>query len=193
MRNIMNLKKLKNYLVITLLALVGISASAQTAASAIEGKKQTLFSSANHASTPYRIPAIATLINGDILAISDQRPCGADIGHGEVDIYAKVSKDNGATWTPSSQDPSSLNDKPGRIADGTGNTSEWDTGFGDAAVVVDRESGNVLVVCVAGNVVYGSSSGHNKMAQIRATFNKTTGELNWQAPEDKTSEFFKGD
>ena len=189
----MNLKKLKNYLVITLLALVGISASAQTAASAIEGKKQTLFSSANHASTPYRIPAIATLINGDILAISDQRPCGADIGHGEVDIYAKVSKDNGATWTPSSQDPSSLNDKPGRIADGTGNTSEWDTGFGDAAVVVDRESGNVLVVCVAGNVVYGSSSGHNKMAQIRATFNKTTGELNWQAPEDKTSEFFKGD
>lgn len=189
----MNLKRLKNYLVITLLALVGISASAQTSASAIEAKKQTLFSSANHSSKPYRIPAIATLINGDILAISDQRPCGADIGHGEVDIYAKVSKDNGATWTPSSQDPSSLNDKPGRIADGTGNTSEWDTGFGDAAVVVDRESGNVLVVCVAGNVVYGSSSGHNKMAQIRATFNKTTGELNWQAPEDKTSEFFKGD
>ena len=65
----MNLKRLKNYLVITLLALVSISASAETSASAIEAKKQILFNSAKHESTPYRIPAIATLKNGNILAI----------------------------------------------------------------------------------------------------------------------------
>ena len=185
----MNLKRLKNYLVITLLALVGISASAQTAASAIEGKKQTLFSSANHASTPYRIPAIATLKNGNILAISDQRPCGADIGNGEVDIYAKVSKDNGKTWIPSSTDPSA--DRTGlKIAEGTGNTSSWDCGFGDAAVVVDSESGDVLVICVAGSVKYadGSSSKHNKMARITATYNN--GELSWNDPENVTTAFF---
>ena len=187
----MNLKRLKNYLVITLLALVSISASAETSASAIEAKKQILFNSAKHESTPYRIPAIATLKNGNILAISDQRPCGADIGNGEVDIYAKVSKDNGKTWIPSSTDPSA--DRTGlKIAEGTGNTSSWDCGFGDAAVVVDRESGDVLVICVAGSVKYadGSSSKHNKMARIRATFNESTGELSWGSPDDVTKAFF---
>ena len=186
----MNLKRLKNYLVITLLALVSVSASAQTSASAIEAKKQTLFSSANHSSTPYRIPAIATLINGDILALADQRPCGADVGNGEVDIYAKVSKDNGATWTPSSNDPSENGGL--MIADGSGKTSEWNTGFGDAAVVVDRESGDVLVICVAGKQVFskGTSSDHNKMARIKATYDEKTGELDWQAPEDVTTAFF---
>ena len=182
----MNLKRLKNYLVITLLALVGISASAQTSASAIEAKKQTLFSSANHASTPYRIPAIATMSNGEIIAIAEQRPCGADIGNGEVDIYAKVSKDNGKTWIPSSTDPSA--DGTGlMIADGSSSN-----GYGDAAVVVDRESGDVLVICVAGNVKYssGTSSKHNKMARIRAEFNKSTGELSWGSPDDVTKAFF---
>ena len=169
------------------------SAGAQTAASDVKEKKQTLFNSAGHSSTPYRIPAIATLKNGDILAIADQRPCGNDVGHGDVDIYAKVSKDNGATWIPSSDDPSSLADKPGRIADGSNNDSSWDTGFGDAAVVVDRESGDVLVICVAGHVVYsnGSSSAHNEMACIRATYKD--GALTWGAPENVTSEFFNGE
>ena len=81
----------------TLIAAMAIgiyAANAQTAASAIESKKQTLFSSVNHESTPYRIPAVATLNNGTVLAIADQRPCGADVGNGEVDIYAKVGTIN---------------------------------------------------------------------------------------------------
>ena len=184
----MKLKNLINYLVITLMALAPNVASASTSTLNVVGTKQVLFSTSEDGSHPYRIPAIATLINGDILAISDYRPCNKDVGNGEVDIYAKVSKDNGASWTPSTRTPG----KSGglKIADGSSSN-----GYGDAAVVVDSESGDVLVVCVAGNVVYsnGTSSKHNKMAQIRATFNKTTGELNWQAPEDKTSEFFKGD
>ena len=145
----MNLKRLKNYLVITLLALVGISASAQTSASAIEGKKQTLFSSANHASTPYRIPAIATMSNGEIIAIADQRPCGADVGNGDVDIYAKISNNNGAkgSWTPENIDPSSQSDTPGRIANGGTGTSK---GYGDAAVAADPSSGKVVFMCVGG-------------------------------------------
>ena len=178
---------------VALVATMIFTAGAQTAASAVDAMKQTLFNSVNHKSTPYRIPAIATLKNGEILAIADQRPCGNDVGHGDVDIYAKVSKDNGATWTPSSDDPSSSADKPGRIADGSANTSSWDTGFGDAAVVVDRESGDVLVICVAGHVVYGngSSSAHNEMARIRATYKD--GALTWGVPEKVTSDFFNGE
>lgn len=165
-------------------AMSALSVSAQTAASAIESKKQTLYSSVNHASTPYRIPAVATLNNGTVLAIADQRPCGADVGNGEVDIYAKVGTiaANGTySWNPSATDPSVAGGL--KIADGTSSN-----GYGDAAVVVDRESGKVLVICVSGKVVFssGSSSKHNKMARIIGSADG----LSWQSPEDVTSKFF---
>ena len=47
---------------------------------------------------PYRIPAIATAPNGHIFGIADNRPCGNDIGYGEVDIKCRISTDHGATW-----------------------------------------------------------------------------------------------
>ena len=134
-----------------------ITANAQTAASAVDGKKQTLFNSSTHASKPYRIPAIATMSNGEVIAIADQRPCGADVGNGDVDIYAKISNNNGAkgSWTPSSDDPSSLDEKPGRIADGGTGTSK---GYGDAAVAADPNSGIVVVMSVgAGTTTYGNA------------------------------------
>ena len=176
----------KNFaLVAMILSAMSLSSTnAQTAASAVDGKKQTLFSSVNHASTPYRIPAVATLNNGTVLAIADQRPCGADVGNGEVDIYAKVGTiaQNGSySWNPSSIDPSANGGL--KIADG--NSSN---GYGDAAVVVDRESGKVLVICVSGKVVFssGSSSKHNKMARIVGSADG----LSWESPQDVTSAFF---
>ena len=176
---------IKNLLTFVALSAATIfTANAQTAASAVDGKKQTLFDSSNHASTPYRIPAIATLNNGTVLAIADQRPCGADVGNGEVDIYAKVgtiAADGSYSWNPSAIDPSVSGGL--KIADG-----DSSNGYGDAAVVVDRESGKVLVICVAGNVVFsnGSSSKHNKMARIVGSADGLT----WEAPQDVTSAFF---
>ena len=172
---------------LTLVAAMAIgiyTASAQTAASAVDGKKQTLFSSVNHESTPYRIPAVAKLNNGTVLAIADQRPCGADVGNGEVDIYAKVGTidaNGNYTWNPATTDPSANGGM--KIADGTSSN-----GYGDAAVVVDRESGKVLVICVAGKVVFssGSSSKHNKMARIVGSADGLT----WESPQDVTSKFF---
>lgn len=178
----------KNLLLsLTLATLCVGGVQAQIQASAIDGKKQTLFYSGNHSSTPYRIPAIATLNDGTILAIADQRPCGADVGNGEVDIYAKVgtiNADGSYSWNPASTDPSA--DGTGlKIADGISSN-----GYGDAAVVVDRESGDVLIICVAGKTVFsnGSSSKHNKMARITAT--NTANGLSWNTPEDVTTAFF---
>ena len=175
------MKKIFALVALALAAITTTTAEAQTAASAIESKKQTLFNSANHSSTPYRIPAIATLSNGDVIAIADQRPCGADVGNGEVDIYAKISSNNGSTWAPSSTDPSA--DGTGlKIADGTSSN-----GYGDAAVVANRESGEVMAICVAGKVVFsnGSSSKHNKMARLYSSdYGKT-----WKT-EDVTTAFF---
>ena len=96
---------------------------------------------------PYRIPAIATATNGDVFAICDYRPCGNDIGYGEVDLVCRVSSDNGVTWT-----------EERTIADGqgdayaVGDTAKiWQVGFGDPAIVADRESNKVLVMSVCGN------------------------------------------
>ena len=91
---------------------------------------------------PYRIPAIATAPNGDIFAICDYRPCNQDIGYGEVDLVCRVSSDNGVTWT-----------EERTIADGLGHINDgiWKMGFGDPAIVADRESNKVLVMSVCGN------------------------------------------
>ena len=126
---------------------------------------------------PYRIPAIATASNNTVLAFSDYRPCSNDIGHGEVDIMLRRSYDNGRTWSA-----------PVCIADGQGgNSNVFNVGFGDAAVVADRESGKVLVMAVAGKQVFasGSSTGHNSMAKIVSNDNGES----WDAPEDVTSQF----
>ncbi|MBS7407877.1 MAG: exo-alpha-sialidase, partial [Prevotellamassilia sp.] len=47
---------------------------------------------------PYRIPAIASTACGDLLAFTDHRPCGSDIGYGEVDIMCRISRDGGRSW-----------------------------------------------------------------------------------------------
>ena len=152
----MNLKRLKNYLVITLMALAPNVASAVTSASSISTKKQTLFSSASHMATPYRIPAIATLKNGTILTIADHRPSGYDVGansnNGKVDIYARIGSidpNGNYTWTANNDIVNYTGSDKIQIANG-----DSSYGYGDAAVVVDSESGEVLLLCV------GATKGH---------------------------------
>ena len=128
------------------------------------------------AERPYRIPAIATLKDGSLLAISDYRPCYKDVGNGEVDMYAKVATMDAAgnySWSGEAK----------LIADGTD-----DCGYGDAALVVDRESGDALVICVSGKVVYGSGSSttHNGMSRIV----RSADGLSWETPQDVTTAFF---
>ena len=40
---------------------------------------------------PYRIPAIAVTPKGRLIAVSDYRPCGADIGFGRVDLRYRTT------------------------------------------------------------------------------------------------------
>ena len=100
--------------------------------------KQNLFYTVGHG-RPYRIPAIAKAKNGDLIAISDDRFCGADIGYGRVDLVYKVSHDNGMTW--------SVNDLI--LAQGDGNNESKTCGYGDAAICADRTSDKVMVMAVS--------------------------------------------
>lgn len=135
-----------------------------------------IFSTATAADIPYRIPAIATAYNGDIIAVADYRHSRADIGmasYGRIDLHARISNDNGTTW----------NEKFS-IVDGQGSNSGdfMHVGFGDPCIVADRESSRVLVMSCAGNVSFPSGTRYNH--QNIARFYSENNGATWSEPED---------
>lgn len=161
-----------------------------------ENKYQYLFYSPDEKGIPYRIPAIVTTANGYVFAINDYRPCGNDIGFGEVDLVMRHSVKGGSEWDGHSWS------EPVKIADGVGKEAKetWLTGFGDPAVVADRERNEILVMSVCGNRVcwngnYGAGTAENpenpnRMARLRIKFNEETGEWVASEPEEVTYEIY---
>lgn len=183
----------KNLLVALALVATGIfSAGAQTEASDVEGKRQLMFSSTDQ-SEPYRIPAIATMSNGKVIAVADFRPDGEDVGGYDyyfskkvydVDIYAKIgtgNSDGTYSWTPSASHPASST--TGRVVDGK-STSDG-VGFGDAALVADRESGKVLIMCVGAKIAYGKTTTSSVYKCFRITSDNYG--QSWNAPVEITN------
>lgn len=136
-----------------------------------------VFTTATLTDIPYRIPAIATASNGDIIAVADYRHSRNDIGmasYGRIDLHSRISKDNGASWETI---------KP--IIEGQGSNVGDDlmyVGFGDPCIVADRESNRVLVLSCAGNVSFPSGVRNNH--QNIARFYSDDNGANWTAPED---------
>ena len=159
-------------------------------------KYQYLYYSPDEKGVPYRIPAIATTANGYVFAINDYRPCGNDIGFGEVDLVMRHSTKAGAEWDGHSWT------EPVTIADGVGKEAKetWLTGFGDPAIVADRERNEILVMSVCGNRLcwhgnYGAGTNENpenpnRMARLRIKFNEETQEWEATQPEEVTYEIY---
>lgn len=154
---------------------------ALTFADALNGAKYLYYDGDGY-NAPYRIPAITTAKNGDVIAINDRRYCGSDIGNGHIDLVGRVSKDNGLTWGADQM-----------IADGTGTSGADDCGYGDAAVVADCESNKVLVMMASGNVNYPNSTLANpiRMARVVGTYNEETSSWDWSSPVDVTDYFYQ--
>lgn len=151
---------------------------------------RTLYYTPDANGYPYRIPAIATAPNGHIFAISDNRPCGSDIGYGEVDIKCRISTDNGNSWS-----------NEFFVANGKGgNTNAMTTGYGDAAIVADRHQNRLLVMMVCGRTVCwngrwtpdksATDDAVNRVARVYATFNEATQEWEWTQPEEVTNSIY---
>ncbi len=104
----------------------------------------------------YRIPAFAVTNDGTLLAVTDLRyTANTDLGHNHgIDLLIKRSEDNGKNWSGDTNIT--------KLPDGDHN------GYGDAAIVADRESNDVLILCVHGNVFYpyGTHSNHLKAIQF---------------------------
>ena len=128
---------------------------------------------------PYRIPAIAVTPKGRLIAVSDYRPCGADIGFGRVDLRYRLSNDNGGTWTPQYV-----------LTQGDGVQGSRKCGYGDAAIVADRKSNEVVVVCVTGNTVYGHTTTTRQNPNRVAVIHSTDGGRTWSHPAEITESIY---
>lgn len=124
---------------------------------------------------PYRIPTLAELPDGRLLALADYRHCKLDIGFGRVDIHGRICDRKG--WG-----------EPFVLIEGTGVHGAVDCGFGDAAMAVDRETGEVLVIAVCGETVYGHATttrqNPNRVALLRSLDNCRTWEPWKEITED---------
>ena len=161
-----------------------------------DNKYQYLYYSPGPNGKPYRIPAITTTANGYVFAINDYRPCGNDIGYGEVDLVMRHSTAAGSEWDGHSWT------EPVTIADGLGHTNDgiWKLGFGDPAIVADRESNQVLVMSVCGNRTcwdgnYGAGTDENpenpnRVARLYITFNESTQQWVVGEPEEVTYDLY---
>ena len=163
-----------------------------------DNKYQYLYYSPGPGGHPYRIPAIATTANGYVFAINDFRPCGNDIGYGEVDLVMRHSTAAGSDWDGHSWTESVT------IADGQGDAYAandtakiWQVGFGDPAIVADRESNQVLVLSVCGNQTcrdgtFGEENPNpNRMARLYITYDENTKQWNVGEPEEVTYDVYR--
>ena len=129
--------------------------------------------------TPYRIPAIAVNRRGTLIAVSDYRPCGGDIGFGKVDLRYRLSDNNGATWS-----------RELVLAEGDGVNGSKTCGYGDAAIVSDRSSDEAVVVCVTGNTVYGHGTTKRSNPNRVAVLHSRDGGHTWSQPVDITEQVY---
>lgn len=132
-----------------------------------------LFHTGDSTGVPYRIPAIATAKNGDLIVLSDRRYCGGDIGNGRVDIVSRLSRDNGHTWHEAQL-----------VYEGTGTRAT--AGYGDAAITADRRRNRLLLICCSGDVTYFASSQdhHQGIAVRQARFSRKHGTWTWGEMHD---------
>ena len=118
----------------------------------------------------YRIPGITTAMNGWLVAVTDKRwGSNGDLPN-NIDVVARVSKDNGKTWTA-----------PVTIA-GTAELG-GDYGHGDPAIVTDRVTGDIFVLVTSKEgFFYGTPENPARLKYIVSHDNGMT----WEAPVDIT-------
>lgn len=152
-------------------------AAATVVFEATDDSAQVLFYTGDSYNVPYRIPSIAKTQGGRLVAIADRRYCGADIGNGRIDLVARTSDDNGQTWSSDVV-----------VRRGSGTYGADDCGFGDACMVADRESDRVLMMCVAGNVVFTQGT-RERPNRVSRTYS-TDGGRTWAQADDITTQFY---
>lgn len=132
--------------------------------------RSLVFSGPDSISKFYRIPAIATLPDGTLVALADRRlESNLDLP-AKIDVVCRRSTDGGQTW--SDVIDVAINDEGG--------------GYGDPALGMDR-NGNLVAMFTHGNGLWQSVPGNH--ATIWSS-RSTDGGLTWSAPTNITAGLF---
>ena len=146
----------------------------------VDGPQESvLFRTVAPDTIPYRIPAFGQLPDGSVVALSDYRPCGMDIGFGQVDIHGRISSPDRKRWGDEFV-----------LVEGTGVPATVDCGFGDPAMVVDRETGEILVMMVCGNTIYFYESTNRRNPNRVACMRSCDGGRTWTLWEEVTEDIY---
>lgn len=134
----------------------------------------SLFRSGDHGSKYYRIPALVTTTEGTLIAVADRRnDSQADLPN-SIDIVARRSTDNGRTWSD-------------QVVVAAHNEM---TGYGDAALVCDRNTGDILCIFASGCGLWDSTA--ENPAHVNVSRSSDDG-LTWSEPECITSMLYGPD
>ena len=114
---------------------------------------------------PYRIPAIVQTSNDDVLVFADKRYGGGDVGQ-VLETFSEMisgkSKHTRIDLVYRRWDGTEWGDETTIV------TGKDDYGYGDAAVVADRENpNNIVLFCAAGNVFF--TKGQLKCHRFRSS------------------------
>lgn len=131
----------------------------------------TLFRPGEYGSKYYRIPALVTTTEGTLLAVADRRIESQGDLPNAIDLVLRRSTDNGRSWS----DPIFI----ARHTD--------ETGYGDAAVVVDRTTREVLCIFASGCGLWASTAEHP--IDIQVARSQDDG-LTWSAPQRITPQIY---
>ncbi len=168
---------------------VTVTESGETA----EPRSEIFITNSTDKTVVNRIPAIATAHNGNLLALSDYRYSGADIGmssanDGKIDLRYSLSTDNGKTWSTIK----TLAAAKGYTY-GAATKDSLNAAFGDPCIVADRESARVLVLSCSGMVSFpnGTRTNHQGIARFYSEDNGETWSAATNIAESIYSQFDK--
>lgn len=137
-----------------------------------------VFDNAN-SEVPYRIPAIAETLGGDIIVVADYRYSKADIGmakNGKLDLKYRIKDGKTGEWG-----------EVKTLAQAFGEGDE-NFAFGDPCIVADRESDLVLVTSCSGNVSFPKGTHENHQGWAR--FYSEDGGKTWSNYEEIGDQVF---
>ena len=121
----------------------------------------------------YRIPALVVTTNGTLLAFADRRYNNRNDLPNKIEVDVKRSTNNGTNWS-----------RRIRI---TPPSSDNNSGYGDTAAVVVRNSNMVLALVASHRGFKQSTSNDPIRIQL---FRSSDDGLTWQGPEDITAQIY---
>ena len=178
----------KNFFVmlalVTLVSACNIAPKSDYKESNSIGKEQVnVLITADTLDVPYRIPAVATAPNGDLVVVADYRYSRQDIGiveDGRIDIRARIGHNYGKEW--------------GEVftiltSEGADAKDPMYTTFGDPCIASDIEGNGMVMFCCAGDTSFMKGTVEKHMSIVRLESNDNG--KSWSKPYDLAPQIFK--